>query len=399
MKAIWSLKRTSPHQNVCRPDQLHSWPVDDASHHKGPWGSKWCRLLQHMHCRALAELGASVQAAIPVLASCRQQCQAAKPQAMAAGGAASPVAQVRYSGSRQYVQQLQGLVAAVAVTAAPSPGGQSCMGQDAEQQPLHALLAWLEAATQQCVAAGHAPAGAMRCIGQLQVAVATAGMLGLGRRLALGLALLLGHVKQAHAAEAQLVVCATPVLLEQPADSLGTWQNGPPVSQQPAQGSGAGWGRAEAGCSTSIADCLELPDSSSAGSVGRLSCADSHAAEAVRCPGAAWPQPVAVAAQQQQREVWQTGAGGAGCRPAALSELHASGLLRPQHVFGHSSGDFIWQTCPVVWADVLAWTIVTAPSWGSCMAGAAGTVRLLVAASHLVPDGLSLDLYFCCLLC
>ncbi len=355
-----------------------------------------------MHCRALADLGASVQAAIPVLESCRQQCQAAKPQAMAAGGAASLMAQVRCSGSRHFVQQLQGLVAAVAATAAPSPGGQSCGGQDAEQQPLHALSAWLEAATQQCAAAGHAPAGAMRSMGQLQVAVATAGMLGLGRRLALGLALLLGHVKQAHAAEAQLVACATPVLLEQPADSLSAWQTGPPVSQLPAQGSSAGWGRAVAGRSASIADCLELPDSSSACSAGRLSCADSHAAEAVRCPGAAWPQPVAMAAQQQQREVWQTGAGGAGCRPAAVTELHASGLPRPQHVFAHSSGDSMWQTCPLVFTE-MGWCpcmdCCHSPQLGKLHGGCCRHCQ--AAGSGISPRARwpQLELYICCLLC
>ena len=290
-----------------------------------------------MRRRALAELDSSVQAVIPVLESCRQQRQAAEPQAMAVGGAASLVAQAECGGSCHFVQELQDLVAAVAAIAAPSHGGQSCVPQDAEQ-PLHPLWAWLEAATQQCVAAGRAPAGAMQSLGQLQVAVATAGMLGLGRRLTLGLALLLGHVKQVHAAEAQLVACAMPVLLEQPADSLGAWQAAPPVSQQPAQGSGSGRGRADTELSASKAGCRAQPDGSPGGTTDRLSWAASLAAEAGRCRGAAWPQPVAMAAQQQQREAWRAGSGGADCRPAAGSELHASSLSRPQHVFGHSSG-------------------------------------------------------------
>ena len=295
-----------------------------------------------MHRRALAALDASVQAAIPVLESCRQQCHAAEPQGMAAGGAASLVVQAGHRGSGQFVQQLQSLVAAVAATAGLSHGGQFLVTPDAEQ-PLHALWAWLEAATRQCVAAGCGPAGAMQSVGQLQMAVATAGVLGLSRRLALALALLLGHVKQAHAAEAQLVACATPVLLEQPADSLGAWQPAPQGSQQPAQQpaherwSGAGLGTP--GRSTSMAGCHAQPDSSPAGAACRLSWAASHAADAVSSPGAAWPQPVAMAAQQQRREAWRTGVRGAGCRPAAASELHASGLPRPQHVFGHSSGE------------------------------------------------------------
>ena len=260
-------------------------------------------------------------------------------------GTTSLVAQSEHSGSCHFVQQLQGLVAAVAATAA-SQGSHSCVAQDAEQRPLRALWAWLEAAMQQSVAAGRAPAGAMQSLGQLQVAVATAGMLGLGCQLALSLALLLGHVKQAHAAEAQLVACATPGLLEQPADSLGAWQAGPPACQQPAQESGAGWGRAVAGHSSSIAVCPALPNSSPGGTAGRLRWAASHAAEEVSCPRAAWPQPVAMATQQQQREARQTGSEVVGCRPSAGSELHASGLPRPQHVFGHSSGEFMWQTCP-----------------------------------------------------
>ena len=323
--------------------------------HNGAWTSKCCQHLHHMHCRALAEMDSSVQAAIPVLESCRQQCQAAEPQAMAAGGAASLVAQAGHGGSCHFVQQLQGLVAAVAATAAPSHSRYSCVAQDAGQ-PLHALWAWLEAATQQCVAASRAPAGAMQIVGQLQAAVATAGMLGLGRRLALSLALLLGHVKQTHAAEAQLVARATPVLPEQPADSLGAWQAGPPVSQQPAHESGAGWSRAEASRSTSMAGCHAQPDSSTGGAAGRLSWAASHAAEAVSRPETAWPQPVAMAAQQQQREAWQTGVGGAGCKPAAVSELHASVQPRPQHVFGHSSGEFMWQMCPLV-LDEMGWCL------------------------------------------
>ena len=356
--------------------------------YKGAWRSKCCQLLHHMHCRALANLDSSVQAAIPVLESCRQQCQGAEPQATAAGGAASLVAQAGHSGSCQFVQQLQGRVAAVAATAAPSHSGHSCVAQDAEQ-PLHALWAWLEAATQQCVAAGRAPAGAMQSIGQLQAAVATAGMLGLSRRLALSLALLLGHVKQTHAAEAQLVARATPVLLEQPADSLGAWQDGPPVSQQPAHRSGAGWSRAETPRSTSMAGCHAQPDSSPGGAAGCLSWAASHAGEAVSRLGSAWPQPVAMAAQQQQREAWQTGVGGAGCRPAAASELHASAQPRPQHVFGHSSGEFMWQICPLVldgmeWAGVLAWTVSPATSLSLCMAGAAGTVSLLVGKCNFM---------------